>query len=460
MQENTFNDGFDKIFDAAFERSKDKTKIGIIPRYNPLMEGYEFPQSFPNTIQNIGAIPILIPYCSENGDLSQYIGLVDAIVTIGGFDVDPSGYTDGPKSSKVSPTSPQYDNFEFRAIRMAYERGISALGICRGMQVMNVGFGGTMYQDLHEERTGTTYMHQQGQPWDLPTHDVEVKGGTVLAGIVGAGNHRVNTMHHQAVKEIAPGFEVSALSTDGVVEGIERTDRSFFIGVQWHPEEMNGIMRLENMLRALDAACQKQRENRKLEVVLSTDAPSEGTARFGAIGGPARMAYQETNGISMQRCQELFDEAGTPDNVRAHCAATAKICKRMAENLNAVGYDLDVQLCASAGMLHDICRVKKNHSRVGARFLREHGYDEIAKIVYEHDGFEGLYPKDFDEQAIVCFADKLVQNDKVVTLDKRYGKAIEYCKSNPKIEEMLVLDLEILKRIKARYEKLTGDVII
>ena len=178
------------------------------------------------------------------------------------------------------------------------------------------------------------------------------------------------------------------------------------------------------------------------------------------MNGTQDAAARATQGVSDARCEELFDLAQTPDNVRAHCATTAAICERMARRLNEHGYSLDVQLCRSGGMLHDIKRVERNHSRRGAEFLRAQGLDALAQIVHEHDGFFGIYPTDFTEESIVCFADKLAQNDQVVTLDQRYAKALEKTLDNPPVHARLELDLAILKRMKARYEKITGDVII
>ena len=229
----------------------DKTRIGIVPRYNPYMQNYEHPETFPKAIFSIGAAPIMIPFAESDDDVIPYLDILDGLVTIGGWDLDPSSYTDDPPSPANSAHSLTYDRFEFRVQKLAYARNLPTLAVCRGIQVMNVAFGGTMYQDLPTQRRQATYNHAQGQPWDEPQHDVTILPGTRLAAAVGSGKRRVNSMHHQSLLDVAPGFEVNALAGDGVIEGIEAQGKRFFVGVQWHPEEMNGLLSLTSMLEAM-----------------------------------------------------------------------------------------------------------------------------------------------------------------------------------------------------------------
>ncbi|MGI6216130.1 MAG: NTP transferase domain-containing protein [Coriobacteriales bacterium] len=165
-------------------------------------------------------------------------------------------------------------------------------------------------------------------------------------------------------------------------------------------------------------------------------------------------------GVSLSRCEELFDEAQTPQNVREHCATTSRICRRMARNLNGHGYHLDTELCASGGMLHDIKRVERVHSRKGRTFLCERGYDALAQIVLDHDGFMGVCPRDFTESSIVCYADKHAQDDKIVSIEDRYYRATSKFPPDTPVGERLRLDVFILNLMKSRYEEITGDRII
>ncbi|MCR5846318.1 MAG: NTP transferase domain-containing protein [bacterium] len=165
-------------------------------------------------------------------------------------------------------------------------------------------------------------------------------------------------------------------------------------------------------------------------------------------------------GVSESVCRQLFALADTPSNVIEHTMAVSGLARRMARSLNAVGYHLDEELCASGGALHDILRVKPRHSKEGAALLRKLGYLKLADIVIAHDGFFGLYPKDFDEATIVNLADKFMQNDQLVTIGKRYEKATKAFPENTPIGARIALDVEILERLQQRYEELTHDRIV
>ncbi|MGI6216132.1 MAG: gamma-glutamyl-gamma-aminobutyrate hydrolase family protein [Coriobacteriales bacterium] len=207
------------------------------------------PRSFPDIIQAIGAMPVYLPHLIDRSDMIHYIEGASIVMALGGFDIDPSTYTDEEPSPTLSPTSIEYDDFEISMLRCAHELDVPALCICRGTQIMNVAFGGDLYQDIETQRAGYSYNHMQGQPFDNPTHEVEVIPNTKLAQIIGKGVHRVNSMHHQAIKEIPDEFVASAISGDGVIEAIEDPAKKLFLGVQWHPEEMHGPLGLETMLR-------------------------------------------------------------------------------------------------------------------------------------------------------------------------------------------------------------------
>jgi putative glutamine amidotransferase len=109
-------------------------------------------------------------------------------------------------------------------------------GICRGLQVMNVCFGGTLFQDIDRDRARPSVTHRQTEPWGARVHDVTVNEGSLLHGIVGERHLRINSFHHQAVREVAPTLAVSAVAEDGLVEAAEMRDYTWGLGVQWHPE--------------------------------------------------------------------------------------------------------------------------------------------------------------------------------------------------------------------------------
>ena len=163
----------------------------------------------------------------------------DGLLLTGGVDVDPALYGDSTRHPTVEIDA-QRDAYELALAREAIARDLPILAICRGVQVLNVAAGGTLIQDIPSGLT-TTLSHSITEPKHAVAHDVQVVSGTrlsaLLAPAIGAGDRlAVNSRHHQAVKQTAPGFVVSATAPDGIVEAIERPTARFCIGVQWHPE--------------------------------------------------------------------------------------------------------------------------------------------------------------------------------------------------------------------------------
>lgn len=158
----------------------------------------------------------------------------DGILLAGGADVDPVCYGATERHATVT-TDPRRDEFELALACQALSQQIPVLGICRGVQVLNVAAGGTLVQDLPSERSSAP-NHRVTAPVDQIAHNVSISPGSRLASLVGDGTVPVNSRHHQAVKNVAPGFHIVAAAPDGVIEGIERPDLPFCVGVQWHPE--------------------------------------------------------------------------------------------------------------------------------------------------------------------------------------------------------------------------------
>ncbi|MFO0582273.1 MAG: gamma-glutamyl-gamma-aminobutyrate hydrolase family protein [Anaeromyxobacter sp.] len=193
---------------------------------------YELPRAYADAILAAGGLPILLPHAPETA--GAYLALLDGLVVSGGaFDVPPDLYGEAARP-ELGTTRPERTAFEKDLLEAALAAGLPVLGVCGGMQLMNVVRGGTLFQDLPAD-TGIQ-GHEQPPPKDVPSHEVHVTPGTVLAGIVGAAPLRVNSTHHQAVKEPGAGVLVSGRATDGVVEAIELPDLRFALGVQWHPE--------------------------------------------------------------------------------------------------------------------------------------------------------------------------------------------------------------------------------
>ncbi|UCE59695.1 MAG: gamma-glutamyl-gamma-aminobutyrate hydrolase family protein [Phycisphaerales bacterium] len=156
---------------------------------------------------------------------------VHALILSGGGDVDPALSGADPSSSRF--VDRERDELEMALIQGAIERRMPILGICRGIQILNVAHGGTL-RGLRND----PFLHDiHGVTWDsLSAHDVTIMDDSLLARIVGAGEHSVNSMHEQAVDQLGEGLRAVARSPDGTIEALERTDRRFVIGIQWHPE--------------------------------------------------------------------------------------------------------------------------------------------------------------------------------------------------------------------------------
>ena len=187
-----------------------------------------------------GHVPVIVPCITNETVLAKIVTKLDALVLTGGADVDPARYKT-PRAPKCCDPDLLRDDFEFRLLAASRARRLPILGICRGCQLVNVAFGGTLWQDLPSEfqkdnsdirhSTGE-YLHPERHP---AAHEVKIIPGTRLASVLGTQNLSVNSHHHQAVKKIAPGFRVTAVSTDGVIEGIEGAEYPAFC-LQFHPE--------------------------------------------------------------------------------------------------------------------------------------------------------------------------------------------------------------------------------
>jgi len=164
----------------------------------------------------------------------------DGILFAGGDDVDPSFYGETKRHENVRDHRPR-DEFEFSLLQQALERRSPILGICRGVQMINVGFGGSLYQDMNEDAEPQLEHRQTdlGKSRQEPTHSVLVTDPESALGAVVQGSCRVNSLHHQAVKRLGRGLKVTARSEDGFVEAVESAEAyPFLMAVQWHPEEM------------------------------------------------------------------------------------------------------------------------------------------------------------------------------------------------------------------------------
>jgi putative glutamine amidotransferase len=209
-----------------------RPRIGLTLDAGEAGRRYELGASYVEAVLAAGGLPILLPHAREAA--AAYLALLDGLVLTGGaFDVPPELYGEA-RRPVCGETKPVRTAFERDLLEAALAARLPALGVCGGMQLMNVVRGGTLYQDLASD--AGLRGHEQAAPKDVPSHEAVVAAGTHLAALVGAGALPVNSTHHQAVKDPGHGVLVSARAPDGVVEAIELPDLPFALGVQWHPE--------------------------------------------------------------------------------------------------------------------------------------------------------------------------------------------------------------------------------
>ena len=208
--------------------------IGLIPLYDETKESYWMLPGYMKVLEACGALPIMLPLTEDEEELTQSMEMCDGLLLTGGHDVDPQLYHEQPKNTCGVPCR-ERDAMECRLLGWALEINLPVFGICRGIQFLNAYLGGTLYQDLPTEYD-STIEHHMTPPYDRTAHKVTVLADTVLAEILGAGELPVNSYHHQAVRDLAPGVTKMAISEDGLVEAISVDGQKFAVGVQWHPE--------------------------------------------------------------------------------------------------------------------------------------------------------------------------------------------------------------------------------
>jgi putative glutamine amidotransferase len=201
-------------------------------------------QSMAHWIASGGAIVYPVPTLPEGGEvtLDQVVADLDGLVLHGGADVAPASYGEAELRPEWAGDAVR-DAYEVALVRAFLDADKPVLGICRGHQVINVALGGTLFQDLREQGA-TDRIHRDADAYDRNEHALLVEDGSALAGLVGGGRHRINSVHHQGIKDVAPGLCIEARSADdGVIEAVRLADGSgrWCAGVQWHPEFVRPI---------------------------------------------------------------------------------------------------------------------------------------------------------------------------------------------------------------------------
>lgn len=190
-------------------------------------------------VQQAGGVPVPLPPQLDDRALAEISTRLDGLLLTGGGDIDPNAFGEPPHPT-LYEVAPSRDRLELTLVRRCISEGTPILAICRGIQLLNVALGGSLYQDVAGD-PGTTITHDQTGPRDQLAHPVKVVSGSFLAQVVERDELLVNSMHHQAVKSLGNGLVAVAYAPDQIIEGVEMEDagpRRFVLGVQWHPEEL------------------------------------------------------------------------------------------------------------------------------------------------------------------------------------------------------------------------------
>ena len=201
----------------------------------PPMRELALGMSYPRSLERVGAVPVVIPPV-DVAHVPELISRLDGLMLSGGPDIHPAAYGE-PEHSALGPTERDLDLFELALVQAADELAMPILGVCRGLQLLNVARGGTLIQDI-PDALGTQINHRQELPGRIPTHGVVLDNDSRLEGAMGRQQHEVNSFHHQAVERLGHHLKAVARAPDGVIEAIEAPDRDFVVAVQWHAESL------------------------------------------------------------------------------------------------------------------------------------------------------------------------------------------------------------------------------
>ena len=193
-----------------------------------------------------GGIPFIIPFNENEEVIKAQMEMIDGLLLSGGQDVAPKNYGEEP-TPKLGDIFPERDDFEYGLLKSALEAKKPVLGICRGSQIINTYFNGSLYQDLSYIGKDVLKHNQVNSP-SMVTHSVTIDKSSKLFDIFGEEKIRVNSFHHQAVKKVGEGLVMAAKAPDGIVEAIEKTDYPFLVAVQWHPEMLQNSVDMMNKL--------------------------------------------------------------------------------------------------------------------------------------------------------------------------------------------------------------------
>ncbi len=206
-------------------------------------------QSYINAVMQAGGVPVLIPSLIAEDGWDAVYSRLDGILFSGGGDIGLE-YSPGEPHPRIDDIDLARDSIELKMVRAAASDGKPFLGICRGCQVMNVALGGTLYTHIPDQLPNALDHSYPGNMRTMLVHDVKIEEGTQMAEIFGEPILKVNSLHHQGLKEIAPSLRIAGHAPDGLVEAVELSDHPFGIAVQWHPEWLTDQASMRNLFKS------------------------------------------------------------------------------------------------------------------------------------------------------------------------------------------------------------------
>ncbi len=194
---------------------------------------------YTDAVKYAGAIPVLIPvFSSSEKDMEQLLKRLDGVILTGGDDIHPIHYGEEPKQG-LGEVYPERDEMEIALTVECIREGVPLMGICRGLQILNVALGGDLYQDIYRQIVGRELLlHNQNIEGVFGNHSIDIEGDTFLYDIYQQKIGWVNSFHHQAIRNLSPSLRAIAWSKDGIIEAAIHRDNPKIFGVQWHPEKM------------------------------------------------------------------------------------------------------------------------------------------------------------------------------------------------------------------------------
>ena len=209
--------------------------IGICGAYHTEEETVLIKETYTNAILRWGGLPVVLPEVTDKETIERYLDVIDGLLLSGGGDIEASIFGEEKLPESGEPNLKR-DAFELSITPLAVERQMPVFGICRGMQVLNVALGGTIYQDIPVQLGIPCEKHRQEKPYSAPYHEVLLERNGLFASIVGSDSVMTNSMHHQSLKDIAESLVVEGRTADGVIEAVSSRENEGVFGVQFHPE--------------------------------------------------------------------------------------------------------------------------------------------------------------------------------------------------------------------------------